>query len=147
MSFNITIGQKPLEIKFNYGLVFKLNSQLSSEVGAENGAGLVYTRLMSGDDSALQDVIKVAAGKNVSEEAIVEAIGIQAEELDSTDGGVGLDQMMNSMIEEIETSGFFMRKLKIFKKNIQEAQTKLKPDQTNEKMQIETLLDTLQNVN
>ncbi|WP_270319150.1 tail assembly chaperone [Lactococcus petauri] len=146
MSFNLTVGKKDIEIKFNYGLVFRLNKALETEQGADNGAGIVFSRLKSGDDSALHDIIKVISGKNTPDEAILNAVGEQAELLGEGDEGAGLDKLINMMVEEIEKSGFFMRKLHIFKENVEKAKAQLKPAQKDEQAGLQAILDTLVNV-
>lgn len=147
MSIKLTVGEKEVEIKFNYGLVFKLNKALETERGADNGAGIVYSRLNSGDDSALHDIIKVASGGNTPDEEVIESVGKQAEILGEGDEAAGLDKFVSQMLEEIEHSGFFMRKLRLFKANVEKAKAQLKPEQENEQAGVAALLETLGNVN
>lgn len=147
MSIKIMVGKKEVEIKFNYGLVFKLNKALETQQGADNGAGIVYSRLKSGDESALHDIIKVASGRNTPEDSIIEAVGEQAEALGNGDEGAGLDQLVSQMVEEIEASGFFMRKLRTFKTQVEKAKAELKPEQKEEIAGVNALLETMENVN
>lgn len=147
MSIKLMVGKKEVEIKFNYGLVFKLNKALETQQGADNGAGIVYSRLKSGDESALHDIIKVASGRNTPEDAIIEAVGEQAEILGDGDEGAGLDQLVAQMVEEIEASGFFMRKLRAFKTQVEKAKAELKPEQKEEIAGVNALLETMENVN
>lgn len=147
MSIKLMVGKKEVEIKFSYGLVFKLNKALETQQGADNGAGIVYSRLKSGDESALHDIIKVASGRNTPEDSIIEAVGEQAEILGNGDEGAGLDQLVAQMIEEIEASGFFMRKLRTFKTQVEKAKAELKPEQKEEIAGVNALLETMGNVN
>lgn len=147
MSIKIMVGKKEVEIKFNYGLVFKLNKALETQQGADNGAGIVYSRLKSGDESALHDIIKVVSGRNTPEDSIIDAVGEQAEILGKGDEGAGLDQLVSQMVEEIEASGFFMRKLRTFKTQVAKAKAELKPEQKEEIAGVNALLKTMGNVN
>lgn len=147
MSIKLMVGKKEVEIKFNYKLVFKLNKALETQQGGDNGAGIVYSRLKSGDESALHDIIKVASGRNTPEDSIIEAVGEQAEILGNGDEGAGLDQLVAQMVEEIEASGFFMRKLRTFKTQVEKAKAELKPEQKEEIAGVNALLETMGNVN
>lgn len=145
MPFTMTVGKKDVEIKFNYGLVFKLNKALETEKGAANGAGFAYSQLMDGDESALVDILKVIAG-NASEDTILEAIESKATLLNPEDEADGMDQLLSQMIEEIEGSGFFLRVLRIFKKRIQKQITQF-PEKSREFQSLQAILETLTNVN
>lgn len=145
MTLNITVGKKEVEIKFNYGLVFKLNKALESEHAAANGAGFTYTRLKSGDESALVDIIKLAAG-NASEDEVLEAIEHQGEILNPEDVASGIDSLTSQLIEEIEGSGFFLRMLRTYKKRVQE-QIETFPKKSTEYRSLESVLEILSNVN
>jgi nitrogen fixation/metabolism regulation signal transduction histidine kinase len=145
MSIKITVGEKELEIKFNYGLVFKLNKALESETSAANGAGFTYTRLKSGDESALVDIIKLASG-NASEDEVLEAIEQKGAILNPEDVASGVDSFTTQLIEEIEGSGFFLRMLRTYKKRVQE-QIEMFPKKSTEYRSLESVLEILSNVN
>lgn len=147
MAIEFKVGNKNVEIKFNYRLVFKLNSKLSSEPGADNGAGLVYAKLKSGDESAIHDIVRVASGVT-KEDDIIDAVGNKAAEMDESDVSEGLDMLIDAFTEEIENSGFFMRKLKIFKKNVLNSKDQMSKEKDDDKIKsVDALLQTLKDVN
>ena len=109
MAFTIEIKGKDLEIKFNFGLMFKVNKALATtdENGAkqENGAGQLFMDITERKDSALINLIRIASGdKKITDDAIIEAISDYADEH-------GYEELYDAIEAELLDSGFFMQKI------------------------------------
>lgn len=120
MAFVINVKDKPLEIKFNYRMMFKANKELGSineETGKNNedGASQLFMNIMNQDDTAIFELIRLA-GSNKSkftENDIFTAIEGKLEEYmeDGKTEAEAYDALFNDIKEEMLDSGFFMRKL------------------------------------
>ncbi|BDQ56134.1 hypothetical protein EfsSVR2331_02590 [Enterococcus faecalis] len=57
MSFAVKLKEKQLEIKFNYGMLFKANKKLGTKDAQGNsqndGAGVLFVKVLEEDDDAL----------------------------------------------------------------------------------------------
>lgn len=132
MAISMKINGKQQEIKFNYGLLFELNRRFEGVQGGNNGAGLIYSRMLSGDDSAIVDIIKTAT--KVDDETAAQAFGDYAESLHE-DVLDGMNEAVQAFIDEVEYSGFFKREILKFTKQVQKGLEKLvvlKEDATDE---------------
>lgn len=122
MAISMKINDKQQEIKFNYGLLFELNRRFEGVQGGNNGAGLIYSRMLSGDDSAIVDIIKTAT--KVDDETAAQAFGDYAESLNEN-ALEGMNEAVQAFIDEVEYSGFFKREILKFTKQIEKALEKL----------------------
>ena len=123
MAFTVELKGKPLEIKFNYALLFKANKRLASKDGNGNpqndGAGVLFAKVLEKEDDALLDIIKLAAKGEPSENEVLEAIA----------------KYIENLKEEMLSSGFFLMKIKIYIKNMEKAAKAVKDQKPNEKIQ------------
>lgn len=109
MAFTINIKGKDLAIKFNFGLMFKVNKELATTgddgVKQENGAGQLFMDITERKDSALINLIRIASGdKKLTDDAIIDAISEYADEH-------GYEEMYEEIEAELLSSGFFMQKI------------------------------------
>lgn len=109
MAFTINIKGKDLAIKFNFGLMFKVNKELATAgddgVKQENGAGQLFMDITERKDSALINLIRIASGdKKLTDDAIIDAISEYAD-------AHGYEEMYEEIEAELLSSGFFMQKI------------------------------------
>lgn len=109
MAFTINIKGKDLAIKFNFGLMFKVNKELATTdedgIKQENGAGQLFMDITERKDSALINLIRIASGdKKLTDDAIIDAISEYAD-------AHGYEEMYEEIEAELLSSGFFMQKI------------------------------------
>ena len=109
MAFTITVGKKDLDIKFNFRLMFKVNKDLATTDDngnrQENGAGQLFINITERKDSALVDLIRIAANdKKLTDDTILDAIEDYAAEH-------GYEEMYDEIEKELLDSGFFLQKI------------------------------------
>lgn len=109
MAFTIMVAGKELDIKFNFGLMFKVNKELATTddngVKQENGAGQLFMDITERKDSALINLIRIASkDKKLTDDKIIDAIEVYAEEH-------GYDELYDAIEQELLDSGFFMQKI------------------------------------
>ena len=84
MAFVIKVKKKDVEIKFNYRLNFKANKKLGTknENGEpqNDGAGILFTQVLEGEDAALINIIQLMDDK-FTENDVLDAIGEYVENL------------------------------------------------------------------
>lgn len=129
MPFTVTVKGKPVDIKFNYRMVFKANKKLGSvnnETNERNpdGAGVLFAKVLDQDDDALFEVIDLASKEKLTENEIFEAI----EEFFSKfeDEEEAYDAIFNQMKDEMVQSGFFKKKIKKYVENLEKVIVALK---------------------
>lgn len=127
----VTVNGTTKTLKFNYKALFNANNDLSTHDKDGNnmgdGATNLFVRLVSGDPSALVDVIKVAGGfVKHSDDDLFDAI----DEL--TENGDKLDKVMADMKDELKNSGFFKKSIVTQKKTMEEALPIIKAKKTEE---------------
>lgn len=137
MSFTVNLKGKPLEIKFNYRLVFKANNTLGSidpETKKRNsdGAGALFAKVLDQDDEAIFEMIRLSAKGKVSDEEIFDAM----EDFFSSyeDEEQAYDAIFEEAKQEMLRSGFFVKKIKKYIENLEKAVQVLevKPTEKNE---------------
>lgn len=144
MAFTVNIRNNPLEIKFNYRIMFKANKELGTidEKGNKNtdGASNLFIRVLNQDDTAIFDLIKLVfkGGKALTDDEIFDAIEERFEGVE--DEAKAYDELFNDMKEEMLESGFFMRKLSVQIENMEKGKKMLaeKTDETSQ-MQVKQL--------
>lgn len=143
-----TVGNRAIEIKFDYMLMFKVNKELSTRDDSggsnEDGVGALFLRIVERNDSALVDLIKLCASKKakaVSDEEALSAIAAKLEELDATN----TEPIFKAIEEEMVDSGFFNEKVLKYIGKLELALTYLKAksetaeDQATARFQIEQM--------
>ena len=129
MSFTVNVKGKPLDIKFNYRMVFKANKKLGSintETKEHNpdGAGVLFAKVLEQDDDALFEVIDLASREKLTENEIFEAIEDFFSKFEDEEEAYDaiFDQMKNEMVQ----SGFFKKKIKKYVENLEKVIDALK---------------------
>lgn len=153
MAFTVELKGKQLEIKFNYALLFKANKQLGSK-GNEgkpqnDGAGVLFAKVLEKEDDALLDIIKLAAKGDPSENEILEAIAKYISNYE--DEEEGYNAIFENLKEEMISSGFFLTKIKKYIKNLEKAAEAIKNQEPNDEIKdpkasaqaIQELADTM----
>ncbi|MBF7122900.1 tail assembly chaperone [Pediococcus pentosaceus] len=115
----IEFAGKEYKTKFNYSALFKANLFFSDKDkdgnDMKNGAASLFMRLISGDDTALSDVIKLFVPKKVTDDQLLHIVD------DITEEGDKAEDIVEEFITEMKTSGFFERAIQNFKKQIEKA--------------------------
>lgn len=104
-----TVKNKPLDIKFNFLQIFKIEKYLSKTYKESKGLfelmeGLVYKK-----DQSILDILNALVPKGVTENDLAEAINAKSE-------AEGYDAMYQELLETAKASGVFMEKMKALKK-------------------------------
>ncbi|WP_086349937.1 tail assembly chaperone [Candidatus Enterococcus clewellii] len=149
MTFSINIKSKPLEIKFNYSLFFRANKKLGTkdEKGnsMNNGAGILFSKMLEQDDEAVIDIIKLAAKDKYSENDIFEAIENYSDEHGVGDEAAGYDMLFEEMKQEMLVSGFFKKKiLKYIEQMEKAAEVLSKKEDAESKTQAEAVKELIE---
>lgn len=109
------IGNKIIEIKFDYRLMFKIDKELATkdENGqpAGNGVGALFYKIVNRDDQGVVDLIQFCGkkkGKAVSEDEALTAIEEYFEKSEADDPQEALfEEIKQEMVE----SAFFKKKI------------------------------------
>lgn len=136
MAFTVELKGKPLEIKFNYALLFKANKRLASKDANGNpqndGAGVLFAKVLEKEDDALLDIIKLAAKGEPSENEVLEAIAKYIANYE--DEEEGYNAIFENLKEEMINSGFFLMKIKKYIKNLEKAAEAIKNQKPDDKI-------------
>lgn len=123
MAFTIRIKKKEHEIKFNYKTLFKVNKKLGTEgedgKSQNDGAGVLFTKVLEQEDDALVDIIRLISG--CTENEAIEAIENYMTDLDVEDEESAYSQIFDDLKEEMVSSGFFVKKVKKYIENLEKA--------------------------
>lgn len=115
----ITFDGKDYATKFNFKALFKANTLFSNVDkdgnSMKDGAANLFVRLVSGEDTALADVIKLFVPKKVSDDQIMNIV----DEL--TNDGDEAETVIKEFVDEMKKSGFFGRAITSYKDKIQQA--------------------------
>lgn len=139
---DVTIKDKPYQLKFNYSAFFRANKLFSTSENANDGASVLWMSLVTGEDTALFDALRVLLPASVKDADIFEA-------LDAIDAKNGVDKFASDIEEEIKKSGFFRRAtkrwLKLTEKYSKQAAVKggTEAEQAQQKAQAQAMKDTL----
>lgn len=133
----ITFDGKDYNVKFNFNALFKANTLFSNTDkdgnSMKDGAANLFIRLISGDDTALSDVVELFIPKKASRDQINNVV----DEL--TNDGEEAESVVNEFIDEMKKSGFFGRAIKNYKKQIERGivmlKKKDKSDETTSQME------------
>lgn len=117
---DVTVNKTTNTLKFNFKALFNANRDLSSTDQNGNnmgdGATNLFVRLVSGDPSALVDVIKAAGGfPKATDDDLFAAV----DEL--TADGDKVDEVMAEMKDELKNSGFFKKSITMQKESLETA--------------------------
>ncbi|WCG53938.1 tail assembly chaperone [Enterococcus faecium] len=136
MAFTVELKGKTLEIKFNYALLFKANKRLASKDANGNpqndGAGVLFAKVLEKEDDALLDIIKLAAKGEPSENEVLEAIAEYIANYE--DEEEGYNAIFENLKEEMINSGFFLMKIKKYIKNLEKAAEAIKNQKPDDKI-------------
>lgn len=149
MTFSINIKKKPLEIKFNYGLFFKANKKLGSKDKdgnlMNNGAGILFSKILDQDDVAIFEIIQLAASGKISENEIFEGIEEFVEISGEGDEEKGYDILFDEMKQEMLASGFFKKKIRKYIEQMEKAKEVLsKKTDEESKLQVEAVEEQIE---
>ena len=137
MSFAVELKGKQLEIKFNYGMLFKANKKLGTKDAQGNsqndGAGVLFVKVLEEDDDALFDIIKLASKDKVTDEDIAKSVQDFVETFEDEEEGYSM--VFEKLKQEMLDSGFFVKKLKKYINNLEKAADYLKSQQPTEEIQ------------
>lgn len=116
----VTVNKTTNTLKFNFKALFNANRDFSStdQNGSNMGDGAtnLFVRLVSGDPSALVDVIKAAGGfPKATDDDLFAAV----DEL--TADGEKVDEVMAEMKDELKNSGFFKKSIVMQKEGLETA--------------------------
>lgn len=140
---DVTVNRTTNTLKFNFKALFNANRDFSSTDQNGNnmgdGATNLFVRLVSGDPSALVDVIKVAGGfQKLNDDDLFDAV----DEL--TADGDKVDEVMTEMKDELKNSGFFKKSIVMQKEALETALPMLQAkEQTEEVAQQTAALDRI----
>lgn len=117
---DVTVNKTTNTLKFNFKALFNANRDFSSTDQNGNnmgdGATNLFVRLVSGDPSALVDVIKAAGGfPKATDDDLFAAV----DEL--TADGEKVDEVMAEMKDELKNSGFFKKSIMMQKEGLETA--------------------------
>ncbi|MDN6545264.1 MAG: hypothetical protein L0K75_08110, partial [Enterococcaceae bacterium] len=136
-SFAVELKGKQLEIKFNYGMLFKANKKLGTKDAQGNsqndGAGVLFVKVLEEDDDALFDIIKLASKDKVTDEDIAKSVQDFVETFEDEEEGYSM--VFETLKQEMLDSGFFVKKLKKYINNLEKAADYLKSQQPTEEIQ------------
>lgn len=124
MAFVIKVKKKDVEIKFNYRLNFKANKKLGTKnengESQNDGAGILFTQVLEGEDAALINIIQLVDDK-FTENEILDAIGDYVENLinDDVNEEQAYGQIFQDLKEEMLASGFFVSKIRKYQENLE----------------------------
>lgn len=136
MAFTVEINGKPLEIKFNYRLLYKANKQLGSKDEHGNpqndGAGVLFAKVLEEDDDALIDIVRLATKSKITDDEIFD--GIEKYVSSYEDEEKGYSAIFSDLKEEMITSGFFLKKIKKYIDNLEKAVKVIKNQRPDDKI-------------
>ncbi|PEH49301.1 tail assembly chaperone [Enterococcus faecium] len=137
MPFTVNLKGKPLEIKFNYAMLFKANKRLGSKDKDGNsqndGAAILFTQVLEEQDDALINLIKLAAKGEPSENDILDSIEEYVSNFENEE--TGYDQVFLDLKEEMLASGFFLKKIKKYISNLEKAAKVMENKEPSEEIQ------------
>ena len=151
-AFVIKVEEKDVEIKFNYRLNFKANKKLGTknENGEpqNDGAGILFTQVLEGEDAALINIIQLMDDK-FTENDVLDAIGEYVENLvdDEVTEEQAYAQIFEDLKEEMLASGFFVSKIRKYLENLELARdyTDSKSDEAS-KLAVQKLTELIDRV-
>ena len=152
IAFVIKVKKKDVEIKFNYRLNFKANKKLGTknENGEpqNDGAGILFTQVLEGEDAALINIIQLMDDK-FTENDVLDAIGEYVENLvdDEVTEEQAYAQIFEDLKEEMLASGFFVSKIRKYLENLELAReyTESKSDEDS-KLAVKKLTELIDRV-
>lgn len=146
MAFTITVKNKEVKIKFNYMMLFKANKKLGSKdeegKSQNDGAGILFTKVLEQEDDALIDIIQLVAGDKVTENDAIEAIEKYMTE-SGLDEEAAYTKIFDDLKEEMLASGFFVKKVKKYIENLDKAVTMLRAKKDDESKMQATQIEEL----
>ena len=146
MAFTITVKNKEVKIKFDYMMLFKANKKLGSKdeegKSQNDGAGILFTKVLEQEDDALIDIIQLVAGDKVTENDAIEAIEKYMTE-SGLDEEAAYTQIFDDLKEEMLASGFFVKKVKKYIENLDKAVTMLRAKKDDESKMQATQIEEL----
>lgn len=136
LEFNIK--NKPVEVKFNLKLMFKMNKKLATtnqENGTKNndGVGVFFNKVVNKDIEAIIELIELH-GKYTEAEAL-EAIEDYLNDSDE------LQPLFEDIKDEMVNSGFFKEQISKYLDNLEKVQKYLKGEDTETQIQKEAIKD------
>ena len=130
METTFTFDSKKHTIKFNYSAFFKANRAFSELDKAgnsmNNGAAVLFNKLINQDDTAFLDVIRLYVPNKTSDEQIMGIVDEMTEE------GKTVEELADEFIEEMKTSGFFRRAVNSYIKMMEKGLEMLKKKKQTE---------------
>lgn len=109
------IGNKAVEIKFDFRLMFRIDKDLATKdangQSSKNGIGALFYKIVDRDDQGIVDLIQFCGskkGKAISEDEALSAIENYFEKSDAEDPQ---EALFEEIQEEMVQSGFFKKKI------------------------------------
>ena len=145
------IGNKLIEIKFDYRLMFKIDKEMATKdengQSSGNGVGALFFKIVNRDDQGIVDLIQFCGGKKgkaVTEDEALSAIEDYFENAES-------DDPQEELFKEIETemvqSGFFKKKILKYIDNMklgkELAESQAKEDDPTAKAQVKAISEII----
>ncbi|ACZ63751.1 hypothetical protein EP-phiFL1Ap52 [Enterococcus phage phiFL1A] len=118
-------------------MLFKANKKLGTKDAQGNsqndGAGVLFVKVLEEDDDALFDIIKLASKDKVTDEDIAKSVQDFVETFEDEEEGYSM--VFETLKQEMLDSGFFVKKLKKYISNLEKAADYLKSQQPTEEIQ------------
>ncbi|MGX7077363.1 tail assembly chaperone [Globicatella sanguinis] len=116
------VGNRMVEVAFDYKTMFKVDKQLASKNPQTNelnndGVGVLFTQVLNREDDAIINLIKVSSNQNkkaLSEGEILDAVASYVEEN-------GYIETFEELEKEMVDSGFFNVKISKYIENMEQA--------------------------
>lgn len=116
------VGNRMVEVVFDYKTMFKVDKQLASKNPQTNelnndGVGVLFTQVLNREDDAIINLIKVSSNQNkkaLSEGEILDAVASYVEEN-------GYIETFEELEKEMVDSGFFNVKISKYIENMEQA--------------------------
>ncbi|MBP2621122.1 tail assembly chaperone [Streptococcus panodentis] len=145
------IGNKIIEIKFDYHLMFKIDKEMATkdENGqpSNNGIGTLFYKIVNRDDQGLVDLIQYCGskkGKAVTEDEALKAIEDYFEKSDADDPQ---EELFEAVQDEMVASAFFRKKIfkhiDNLKLGLELAKTQAKENDVTAEMQTKALSEII----
>lgn len=138
-----TVKNKPVEIKFDYRLMFTIDKKLATtnvQTGEKNNDGVanLFSKILNKDDQGIVDLIILSTDKTSENEAIT-AIVTWLEEHEATN----TDDLFKGIQDEMVESGFFKGKILKHIANMEKALKYMKGQKDVDEMQIKAVGETI----
>lgn len=149
-----TVKGKQVEVKFNFGFMFKVDKKLGTTDANGNknkdGIGTLFGKIVDQDETGIIDLIEVITPFKITEEDAIEAISLYLEEIGG-DEGEAYDKLFEDVKQEMLDSGFTRKKILKYIKNLEDVipiiKAQAKEEDTETKVQIQAIQSRIGSLN